>query len=208
MLIKQNDYEACQKFAEELDNQKSVYGFRRNQWSKERRIEQGTTGKCGEFAAYYFLKQYISIDKPSLTILKKAKWDIDLKGENKKFHVKTSPKHKNTNYDYSWTFQHGNAGKKVKGHRDPLLTKYVCPKTNDKNYIIFVQQKEDLEYEIVAIIPAYYLHKYDLLHFIDGVDIDRLKGIKKFVRKDGQKFNVPGLSDLDNFKVDGVILCL
>ena len=144
--------------------------YQRNQFNKERIIQQNIIGKIGEFAAmFYLLDQCKQCSSPDMKIYKgkKKSFDADLVLDNQPLHVKSQSK---ASSDYfkcvSWTFQKGGKGA---GHTDPLTKRPL------DDLVIFCHvDGQDIE------IFGPYQWK-DIKPLLKDPILDRLKGIKQCI---------------------------
>lgn len=154
--------------------------FQRNQFNKERIIQQNITGKIGEFAAmFYLLDQGLECNSPDMKVYSGSKksFDADLMLNNRPLHVKSQSKQTSDYFGcVSWTFQKGGKGA---GHTDPLTKRSI----ND--LVIFCH----VDGQHVAIHGPF--EWKDVKNLLKDPLLDRLKGIKQCIYlEDLKKINI------------------
>ncbi len=108
IVISQEVYDRCVKFAEErIAGSAGLYAYR-GEANKEKMVEDCIIGTLGEFGAYEYLKSKgISISEPDLTIYenKKKSFAADLLNQDLKIHVKSQSAKSHKRYGASWLLQ-------------------------------------------------------------------------------------------------------
>lgn len=158
------DFMACKEFAErQIETSYDLYKDR-GEFRYYKQLEDITTGKLGEIAAYKYLKHKgLQTEYPCFKVLSENEksYDADLQTHDTNYHVKTQPEQSVKKYGYSWLVQ----------SKDPLVH---SPKDNDM--LILVAQEDVLRYNVLGEYkaseipwadPRYYKHTKRAIYYGD-----------------------------------------
>ena len=157
VLVKKKYFDICKKFAEESYPTHKHHYAKRNQFNKEKIIEQITIGKLSEFAVYQVLSEkYPDITPPDVNVYERNKksFDFDMKAKDINLHIKGQLGDSAKQYGQSWIFQWSGDGK---GHCD----KEIFYPVTQNQYVSFVLMNKNVA-DVQAIVSLDFLHKNDL----------------------------------------------
>jgi len=157
VLVEQKYFDICKKFAEDSYPTHKHHYAKRNQFNKEKIIEQITIGKLSEFTVYQSLKdKYIDITVPDTEVYvgRKKSFDFDMKATDLNLHIKGQLAESAKQYGQSWIFQWSGTGD---GHCDKEI---FYPKTPNQ-YVAFVLMSKNVA-DVQAIVSLDFLHKKEL----------------------------------------------
>ena len=149
--ITENEVMKCTEFACQSVGTSLAHYAKRGQTNEDKIINDITTGKLGEIAAYKMMrKRGIKVCYPDFEIYegRKKSFDADMTTkEGKKFHCKSQSDDSAKRYGVSWILQWSGTGH---GHQDKLF------RNRDKNDFMIpmrVKQNEGVV-EIYGVVPV------------------------------------------------------
>lgn len=179
VLLEEKYFDLCNKFAEDCYPTHKNHYAKRNQFNKDKIIEQISLGKLCEFATYQVLSdKYPDLSLPDTAVYtgSKKSFDFDMKANNLNLHIKGQLQSSAKLYGQSWIFQWAGDGK---GHCD----KEIFYPTIKNQYVSFVLMDKKVA-DICAIVSLDFLHEHNLFKL---PKLDYLQKTKRAVYWDDLK---------------------
>lgn len=155
--ISKADRDKCEEFANESVDSSLSHYKRRKQGNRDKIIQDITTGKLGEIAAYRLLRRNgIYSRQPDFEIYdsRGKSFDADLEWGEYKFHCKAQNEDSAKKFGASWILQWGGQGH---GHVDKLF------KSRSTNDYLIPSLVRDTCVEIYGVIKVNTLFENDLI---------------------------------------------